>query len=282
MKRRIISLLLCLSLVGILPMTIHAVFYEDQQVSQYVVDQADILTDRENIVLEEMARSVSESSSCEVLIATVEDMDGYSAGDYAASLNSGYWWDSDNAILFLLSMEEREWYIATFGDAIYIFTDYALDTLGEAAVCSFADGDYYEGFVTYLDMMPAYFKAWQNGSPIDSYGYDPGARDEVVYFTPPHGRSFWNVLPVSLLIGIIAAAISLFAMRYSMNTKRRRRSAGDYLKSGSYRLHLYQDIFLYSNLSKTRRQQNTGGSAGGSSIHRSSGGRSHGGRGGRF
>lgn len=289
MKRRVTLLVLCLCLFWVLPIRSNAVFYDQRGTLQHVTDQADILTDQEHIELETMAQELSDSFGCDVLIAVVEDMDGYAAGDYSAMLNSGHWWDSDDAVLFLLAMEEREWYIGTFGEAIYIFTDYGLDTLGEAAVISFADGDYYGGFVTYLDMLPTYFEAWQENDPIDSYDYNPGPRDEVVYYAPVQGKTIWNVLPISLLIGLAAAAVSLFAMRSTMNTKRRQHSAGDYLKPGSYHLRTHQDIFLYSNLAKTRRQQNTGGPGGhgghrggGSSIHRSSGSRSHGGRGGRF
>jgi len=66
-----------------------------------------------------------------------------------------------------------------------------------------------------------------------------------------------------------------------MNTKKPMHSAEDYLTEGTYRLTRSQDLFLYSNLTKTPRpQQNTSGS--GSGTHRSSSGRSHGGRGGKF
>ena len=278
MKRKIILFMLCLSLL--IPTSVQAAVFQDVQ---YVVDQADILTDEENGALNALAAEYSAAYGVDVLIASVEDMNGESAENYAVSLNGERnWWDSDNAILFLLAMEEREWYIATFGEAIYIFTDYSLDQLGEAAVGYFSAGYYYDGFNAYLNLIPSYFTAWEDREPIDKHDYDPGYRNETVYYEPARERTFWDVLPVSLLIGAAAAAITLFAMRSAMNTKRRQRGAADYMKQGSYHLRTHQDIFLYSNVSKTRRQQNNGSHGGGSSIHRSSGGRSHGGRGGRF
>lgn len=282
MKRNIVLMILCAYLTVLLPLSAEAVYYDERGTLQYVADQADILTDREHIELESMAEQLSQGTGCDVLIAAVEDLNGYSAGDYAAQLNSGNLWNSDHAVLFLLAMEEREWYIATFGDAIYVFTDYGLDMLGHEAVYYFSDGRYYNGFCAYLNLLPDYFTAWQNGEPIDNDQYNPGPRDEVVYPSSHGNKTFWQVLPLSLLIGVVTAAVILLVMRYSMNTKRRQRSAGDYLKPGSYHLHTHQDIFLYSNLSKTRRQENSGHPGGGSSIHRSSGGRSHGGRGGKF
>lgn len=271
-----------LCLIFLLPIKVEAVSI---QYIPYVVDQADILTDHENAELDALARSLSDAYSVKVLIAAVDHLCGMTAQEYAVALNSEHGiWDTDHAILFLLAMEEREWYIATFGNAISVFTDYGLDTLGKTAVYFFSEGSYYDGFAAYLNQLPEYFRAWELGAPIDDFIYDPGIREEVVYSTSVKGKTIRNVLPVSLLIGIASAAVSLFAMRYSMNTKRRQYSAGDYLKSGSYRLRTQQDIFLYSNLSKTRRQENTGSShsGGGSSIHRSSGSRNHSGRGGKF
>jgi len=67
----------------------------------------------------------------------------------------------------------------------------------------------------------------------------------------------------SIVIGIIVAAVVLMIMRSGMNTKQKQHSAADYMESGSYRLRLHQDLFLYSQVTKTPRQQNN--SSGGSS-----------------
>ena len=278
--RKLYALVLSLVLLTLLPLSASAAFY-DGGVTQYVVDQAQLLSDQELLALENTACSLSEQSGCEVLIALVDGMDGTAAGDYAAELNSGRFWDCDDAVLFLLAMEEREWYIATFGDGIYTFTDYGIDLLGEAVVPYLSEGRYYDGFSLYLQMLPEYFSARQGDAPMDDAFYDPGYRQEVVHY-PKEEKSFLGVLPLSAVIGLVAAAVAVLVMRSAMNTRRRQRTASSYLKPGSYHLHTHQDLFLYSNLRKTPRQQNTGSSGGGSSIHRSSGGRSHGGRGGKF
>ena len=93
-----------------------------------------------------------------------------------------------------------------------------------------------------------------------------------------------NIL-LSLVIGVVVAAVSVLIMRASMNTKRMQYSASDYMNPGSFHLRTQQDIFLYSNVTKVRRQENnnsSGGGGGGSSVHTSSSGRSHGGGGGKF
>ena len=278
MKKKIIPMLLCFFFL--LPVRAEAAAFQD---AQYVVDQADILTDTEITDLNGSAQILSETYQIDVLIATADRLGGMSAEEYAVFLNSDAgWWDSDHAIVFLLSMEEREWYIATFGDAIYQFSDYDLDMLGAAAVRSFSKGDFYDGFASYLKILPEYFREWETDTSVNRYDPLPGNGGSPALAS--EGESVWSALPVSLVAGIAAAAISLLVMRSSMNTKRRQHGAGDYLKPGSYHLRTHQDMFLYSNLSKTRRQENSGGSGsgGGSSIHRSSGGRSYGGRGGKF
>lgn len=274
MKRNVVCLLLCLLLV--LPLPVAAADYQDVQ---YVVDQADILTDAETMELDNIARKYSSHYGMDVLIALVSDMDGVYADDYAVALNSADgWWDTDNAILFLLAMEERVWYIATFGEAMDLFSDDSLDMLGESAVSGFFAG-YYEGFCSYLELLYSYLEAGLNDEPIEKSGYYSGIQQDTLRYN--YGRTFRNILPSSLLTGVIVASISLLIMRAGMNTKRKQRSAGEYLNQGSFRLRVHRDIFLYSNVSKVRRQQNSG-SGGTGTVHRSSSGRSHGGRGGKF
>lgn len=274
MKRRILIILLCLLIFVSAPVQAAA-----SQTIPYVVDQAGILEKDELTTLNSLAEEISLSCRVDVFIAAVADLGGAAASDYAAALNSGRGlWDSDDAVLFLLAMEEREWYIATFGSAMYTLSDDTLDSLGETAVFFFSEGKYYDGFSMFLSMLPDIFTAQQSTYTGNSHPYAPGYRNDTTYYEP-HQKGIADVLPISILIGLAAATICLLIMRSSMNTKRRQHSAGDYLSAGSFHLRTRQDIFLYSSMSKTRRQQNTGSPGG---PHRSSGGRSHGGRGGRF
>lgn len=276
MKHRIILLVLCICLLCALPLSANAVLTDDQGPILFVADLADLLTEQEVSSLNNTASSLSGYSGCDVLIATLETMEGYSAEEYAVLLNSGSLWHSDDAVLFLISMEEREWYIATFGSAMETFTDHQIDTLGESAVYYLSRGNYYDGFALYLSMLSDCFQAQGSRTSIgyDSHGQTAAAANGLT-------KSFFRVLPVSALIGLVTAALVLLLMRSQMNTKRRQNSAADYLITGTYRVRNQQDIFLYSNLSKSPRQQNTG-SQSGSGGYRSSGGRSHGGRGGKF
>lgn len=283
MKRKALSLVLCLLLLSAFVLTVSASSYLPM-----VIDSADLLSGQERIALEDTAQALRDQYEMDVVILTIDSLNGKSAQDYADDYydDNGYGYGPDySGILFLLAMEEREWYISTCGEAIYAFTDYGIEQIGETVVPFLSLGQYYDGFATFLDTVPAYFDAYNNGRPVDGYAdysgdYYHGERETVVHY---QGKSINPFFP-ALVIGLISALVTILIMRASMNTKRKQHSAGDYLKPGSYHLRTHHDMFLYSNVSKVRRQQNNGSGShgGGSSVHRSSGGRSHGGGGGRF
>ena len=101
----------------------------------------------------------------------------------------------------------------------------------------------------------------------------------MVYYEQPRHVNVW----ISIVIGAVIGGITVLIMRACMNTKRPQRSAGSYLNDSSYHLRTNQDLFLYSNVTKTRIQQESSSSGGGgNSVHTSSSGRTHGGGGGKF
>ncbi len=264
MKRLVSIFLLLLILAWSLP-----VFTAAAQLP-LVIDNAELFTIDQAGVLEAGARSVTDKYALDVVILTEPSLSGASAHEYADAYydRNGY---ADDGILLLLAMEEREWYISTCGDGRYAFSDSALSELGERMLPFLSDGRYYEAFTLFISSLPEYLDADLAGEPIDG---DAPILGETVY-----DESGPDLL-ICLAIGLVSGLIGLLILRCTMNTKRPQRSAGAYLTPGSYRLYGHRDLFLYSSLSKTRRQQTNSG--GGSSVHRSSGGRSHGGRGGKF
>jgi uncharacterized protein len=166
---------------------------------------------------------------------------------------------------------------------IYALTDYGIQQIGEGSVACFGEGSWFDGFGHFLDTLPTYLDALENSAPIDgeadySGSFYHGDQEEIVYYE----EEFTPFFLFSLFCGIVAAGITVLIMRLCMNTKRPRRSAGEYMVKGSWKLTQHRDLFLYSNVSKVRKQDPPKNSGGGSSVHRSSGGRSHGGGGGKF
>ncbi len=242
------------------------------------------MSSSEEAALEEKAQALRQEYGMDVVILTVDSLDGKRPQEYADDYYdyNGY---AKDGVLFLLSMEERDWYISTKGNAIYALTDYGIQQVGESALPYLKNGDYYGAFDAFLDALPTYFSAYNDGAPIDGYAdtsgdYYHGDQEGVVYYEGQPRRV--NIL-ISIAIGAVIGAITVLIMRACMNTKRPQRSAGSYLNDSSYHLRTNQDLFLYSNVTKTRIQQESSSSGGGgSSVHTSSSGSTHGGGGGKF
>lgn len=246
MKRKLISLLLCMLVFGSTILTVCAG-------SALVMDVAALMSSTEAASLAERSESLQEQYGLDVVILTVPSLMGTSIQDFADNYydNNSY---SDNGILFLLDTGSRQWHISTAGTAIEALSDRDLMQIEDQVIPYFSKGQYYEGFSRFQDLLP---RLLENDNP---------------------GAGGINLF-ISLLSGAGIAGIAVFVMRSTMNTSRPQRSADNYEAEGSYHLKTHQDLFLYSNISKRPRPQNN---SSGSSTHRSSSGRSHGGRSGRF
>ncbi len=244
--KRIYSILLALLLLGSLGLGAAA-----EQVSAYVFDNAGLLSDAEEIKLEGMVLDVMSRYDLHIAIVTANTLEGKSPRRYADEYYNGLFGEYSDGILFLLSMEDRDWYISTSGQAMQLLTDGEVDASAEEILHYLSGGDYYQGFAAWLGRLSYYLEA-QAPQPQPN-------------------------IPLAVLIGLGVALIAILVMRSRMNTKRQQPSARQYLVEGSYNLRIQQDFFLYSNITKTARPKDNGGSSRGSS-----GGRSHGGGGGKF
>lgn len=287
--KKIFLLLLC---IPFLFSFIHPVYASEPK----IVDQADLLTDTEEALLEDKAQMLVMEYDMDVVILTVETLNGRVSSDYADDYfdYNGYGIGPDySGVLLLLSMQEREWAISTCGNTIYALTDYGIQQLFSSMAGYLSENRFYEAFDTYLGELPYYFQAYENGRPIDGYrdpydgpgSYEPVPGDNNVYYPEPEKGfgDYAKMLVISLVIGAAAGGITLLVLRGQMNTAIAQTGAYNYMIPGTYNLKRYQDIFLYSNVTRHRKpDHNSSGGGGGSSVHHSSSGRSHGGGRGGF
>ena len=272
-----ISLILCVLLCVGFSITASAA-------SPYVIDQANLLTDSEIAQLEQTAAGYRSTYDMDVVILTLDSLQGKSSQAAADDYYDGQGYAEDG-VLFLLAMEEREWIISTSGKAIYALTDYGLYEMEERILPYLQSGDYYGAFDSFQQALPYYLDSYFAGDSIDGYVPEDDqyhGHTDVVY--AEEEGDFLSSLIIGCGFGLVVAAIAVLIMRMSMNTKRAQYSAGDYLKPGSYHLTTNRDMFMYSQVTKQPRPQQTNNSpgGGGSGVHTSSSGRSHGGRGGKF
>ena len=261
-----------------------------------IIDDAGLLTDSQIYELEQRANDLANRYGMDVVILTVESIHGEFVQTYADDYydQNGYGIGPDySGLLLLLSMEYRDWAISTCGEAIYAFTDYGIQDVFSQISGYLSQEMYYLAFSTYLDAVEGYMEAYQNGMPLDGFAgeyYGPGSfenatPEDIIYYPGVKGTSWYaKKIILALAIGAVVAGIVLLVMRSKMNTATAQHGASSYMLKNTYRVGLQQDIFLYSQLRKVRKSENSssGGHGGGSSVHHSSGGRSHGGGHGKF
>ena len=247
-----------------------------------VVDEANLLSSWEETQLQEKIDAIRDTYHMDVAIVTKNSI-GYRSinvytADYFEANNYGMGLNKDG-LIFLLDMGGREYFTATHGKAITVFTDYGLDTIHSRIVSFLSSGSYYSAFSRYLTQVEQYLADYQQGTIHDrpGYGYAGTATPKTVQ------EQFMEIVPIVFIGAFVIALIITFCLKNQLKTVRKKQNASSYIQQGSFYLSRSQDIYLYTRTTRRKIETNTGsGGHGGSSTFRSSSGGSFGGRGGRF
>ena len=235
-----------------------------------VVDMADLLTDDEETILNEKLDEISVRQSMDVVVATTDDLEGYSVTEYAdllyEQLSFGYGENRDGLML-LISIEDNDWHISTCGYGITAFTDAGIQYIGKEIKSDLSDGDFASAFDTYATLSDEFITQARTGEPYDN-GNLPKKPLSVVW------------IPISIVIGFVLSMIIVGRMKGKLKTVRPQAAANSYLKKGSLKVTESRDMFLYHTVKRTEKQKSNNSS--GSSTHSSSSGTTHGGGGGKF
>jgi len=247
MTRKIICLCLCLALCAAMAATVFAAGNTD-----FLYDEADLLTPAEESALLEKLATVSAQYEVQMVVATIASMNGGNIDTYVDyvydSMDFGYGEDRDG-VLILVCMDPREYRILSNGYAGVAIDTADIDRICDEIVDNLSDGDYYGAFDEFLDECAYYLDGYRNGFPFDVTGS----------------------LGISLVVGIGIGLIVAFALKGQLKSVHSQSRAHDYIKSGSMQVNVMNDIFLYRNVTRTKRQtSNSSGSSGGSA--RSKGG----------
>ena len=255
--KKLISIAISLCLLTALCLTVCAT-------SPRLVDEEGLLTSVEAKAVTDKLDEISARQGLDIVIVTVSSTDGKDPQDFADD-----WFDSNDyandGILLLVSMEEHDWYVSTTGYGITAVTDAGLDYMAEQFVPLLSEQEYSDAFHTFADLCDEFITQAKTGDPYDSHNL-PKAPFNVVMS-----------LIVSLVIGLVAALIVTGSMKRELNSVRKQQKADAYVTPGTLTLTESQDLFLYTQVTKTERPK-----SGGSSTHTSSSGRTHGGGGGKF
>ena len=286
--KRFFSLFMVLLLVSALTLAVNA---EDGLTLQItgtadavrVVDHADLLSEREEQALLELADEISQRQQCDVVVLTENIISPKTPMEYADDYfdYNGYGYGADRSgILLLLSMEDRDWWISTRGSAIQAFTDNGIQYLFSKCKSDISDGDYYDGFERYLNCADTMLSAY-NGTLSDDELAE--LQDDFNDFMGVRKKpGIGKTVLFALIIGFVLAFIPSSLLRSELKSVRNNYSAGNYKRSNSFHLDRNRDIYLYANTTSRVIETNRSSGGGGSSTHISSSGATHGGGGGKF
>ena len=235
-----------------------------------LLDMASLLSDEDVDSLTARLDELSLRQIMDVVIATTNTLEGKSVVAYADDLydycSFGYGANRDGLIL-VISMEDNDWYISTCGYGITAFTDAGIEYIGEQIVPYLSDKDFAGAFAAYITLCDEFITQARTDKP-----YDIGS-------LPRKPMSPAWIL-VCLITGLILSCVTVGKMKAKLTTVRAQAAANSYMKNDSMNITDSREMFLYKNVTRTKRSNESSG--GGSSTHTSSSGTSHGGGGGKF
>lgn len=269
MKKRLLPVFFAL-LLFVLPVL--PAFAADD--AQRLIDEADLLSDSEEKALRSELDEISKRQKADIVVVTVDSLDGMSAMEYADDFydENGYGFgEKKDGILFLISMEERDWYISTAGYGITAVTDAGREYMSEKFLDDLSGGEYAAAFTVFAQLCDDFITQARTGEP-----YDVGNLPKDPFW-------FGGNLVISLVIAFVISLIATGLMKGSLKSVESQPAASSYVKKNSLKLSKETDLFLYKNIERREKpKENKSSSSGGSATHTSSSGREHGGGGGKF
>jgi len=221
------------------------------ETGEYVLfDEADLLSSEEKAELTEKLLTVSHQYNAEITVATIASMDG---GDIDQFVEFAYdemalgYGENYDGVLLLVCMDPREYRILSNGFAGVAIDTGDIDRIGDAIVSDLSDGNYAAAFDTYADKCAYYLDGYINGFPF----------------------AFGKNIVIALVIGLIAGLIVASVLKGQLKTVRKQDEANVYVKSGSMQVTTQRDLFLYRDVSRTKKESSKSSSSGSS---RSTGG----------
>ena len=276
-KIKLIAASLCTSaLIGGAPLLATSVLAEESsKVSKdYVVDNADLLTQTEENELSKKLQDISDELQFDVVVVTTNSTGSKTATEYADDYfdYNGYGRGSNNdGALFLVDMGDRKWAISTSGYGIGAIVDSALDDMEEEIVPYLKSGDYDGAFNEFADLTYDIVNDAKNGK---SYS------NSTTSTTKNHKNIGTNLI-VAFSIGAGISLIIILVYRSKLKPVKCQKEAKEYIVPGSFNLRRSDDVFLYFNITKVPIPKNNDSDDSGS-FHSSSSGSSHGGSSGSF
>ena len=235
-----------------------------------LADKAGLIDDATEKQLLATLDSLSEQMQFDFVVATVDSTGGKDivafSDDYFDYNGFGFGND-DSGVALIISMSPREVYISGCGEGTEYFDYDDCQDIIDVFYDDLKAGNYSAVVSTFIDEAQRYVDFGRNGVPF-SYRFKLFLANWKMTVLAP------------IIIGIALAILTVSALTKNLKSVKQKQSAADYEVPGSLRLTRNEDYFMYRNVSKTAKPQES--SSGSSGTHTSSSGNSHSGGGRSF
>ena len=246
MMKKIISFLLAALLCLTLTVAVSA---ETAPLSAdtLLYDEADLLSNGEEAALTAKLQSYSQQYNAQLVVVTLDSMNGEDIDWFVEYLydTAGFGYgENKDGVLLLVAMDIREYRILSNGFAADAITLDDIGYMGDNFVSYLSDGYYADAFDTFAEDCSYYLNGYINGFPF----------------------AFGANLVIALVVGFVVGLIVVLVLKGQLKSVYKQNKANSYIKAGSMQLTTQRDIFLYRNISRTKKATNNGssGSSGGS------------------
>lgn len=208
-----------------------------------LLDEADLLNDREEAELTEKLQNVSQKYHAQLIIATLSSVDGGDVDGFVEYLYDTFglgYGENKDGVLLLVSMDPREFRILANGYAAKAIDQNTGNAIGDAFSADLTSGNYAKAFGIFTDKCQYYLDGHLNGFPFN----------------------FGRNLVIALVIGIVIGLIVAFVLKGQLKTVRRKEEANVYVKPGSMQLTTSNDFFLYRTINRRRKESGSSKSSG--------------------
>ena len=237
-----------------------------------------LTSEEEKSLYNEIANYISKTNM-DMVVVTIDDNNKTSPMNYADDFYHYNYFGKGNTndgLLFLIDMDNREMWISTSGEAIIMYDDNRLDRILDKTYDKISQKDYKACVSVFIDEATNYFDKGIPSSNKDAYIDDKGD-----YIYNSNRKKDVNISIFTFIIPLLLSIIIVLIMKGRHKTIRKATTAVLYMKEKE--ITVKEDTFLTTHTDKVYDPpSSSSGGRGGSSTHRSSSGRSSGGRGRSF
>ena len=255
--KKIISLLMVLALLFALQLPAAAS-------SGYVFDQADILSEEDEIALDQFAEEYSQYADCGIYFVSVDNFEDYDdSGAYEAAKEIFLDWelgygDDGSGVLLLMSMSNRKMALIAHGYGNAGITDDRNQEIRSSIKPAFKSDNWAEGVEIYIQMA---------GEAISEARADGVTEADVVTYTSaPLGYRIAAIVVLFLLAMLVAFLVTL-GLKGQLKSVEAKTEAMDYTGPNDLHLTVEEDVFLHTTTQRVYSPEKSEDSdSGGTSV----------------